>query len=57
MTPRGRMQATIDEHAAIVEGILIGDAHKARTAMEAHLSQMTVLVEKFAAERPEMFSA
>ena len=56
MTPRGRMQATIDEHAAIVEGILIRDAGKARTAMEAHLSQMTVLVEKFAAERPEMFS-
>jgi DNA-binding GntR family transcriptional regulator len=56
MTPRGRMQATVDEHAAIVKGILVGDAGKARTAMEAHLSQMTVLVEKFAAERPEMFS-
>ena len=50
------MQATLAEHAAIVEGILIGDAEKARSAMEAHLAQVTDLVEKFAAERPEMFS-
>ena len=50
------MRATLAEHAAIVEGILIRDADKARSAMEAHLAQVTVLVEKFAAERPEMFS-
>jgi DNA-binding GntR family transcriptional regulator len=57
MTPAGRMQATIEEHAAIVEGILVGDAEKARAAMHAHLAQMTELVEKFAGERPELFSA
>ena len=57
MTPPGRMQATIEEHAAIVEGILVGDAEKARVAMQAHLAQMTELVEKFAGERPELFSA
>jgi DNA-binding GntR family transcriptional regulator len=56
MTPPGRMQATIEEHAAIVEGILAGDAEKAREAMQAHLAQMTDLVEKFAGERPELFS-
>jgi GntR family transcriptional regulator, rspAB operon transcriptional repressor len=56
MTPAGRMQATIEEHAAIVEGILVGDAEKARVAMQAHLAQMTELLEKFAGERPELFS-
>lgn len=56
MTPRGRMQATHAEHAAVVEGILSGEAEKARAAMEAHLAQMTDLVEKFAEERPELFS-
>jgi GntR family transcriptional regulator, rspAB operon transcriptional repressor len=57
MTPPGRMKETIEEHAAIVDGILVGDGEKARVAMQAHLAQMTELVEKFAGERPELFSA
>ena len=57
LMPPGRMQQTLGEHAAIVEGILIRDAVKARSAMEAHLAKVTDLVEKFADERPELFSA
>ena len=56
MTPRGRMQATHAEHSAVVEGILTGNPERARAAMEAHLAQMTDLVEKFARDRPELFS-
>jgi DNA-binding GntR family transcriptional regulator len=56
MTPPGRMQATLAEHAAIVAGILNGDVERARAAMHAHLAQMNDLVEKFAGERPELFS-
>jgi GntR family transcriptional regulator, rspAB operon transcriptional repressor len=57
LMPPGRMQETIAEHAVIVEWILIGDADKARSAMKAHLAQVTDMVDKFAGERPELFSA
>jgi DNA-binding GntR family transcriptional regulator len=56
MTPPGRMQETLDEHARVVEAMRAGDAPRARAAMEAHLSQMTALVEAFAAARPELFT-
>jgi DNA-binding GntR family transcriptional regulator len=57
LMPPGRMRETLTEHAAIVEGILICDTEQARSAMEAHLAKVTDLVEKFAEERPELFSA
>lgn len=56
MTPAGRMQETLDEHARVVEAIRSGEAARARASMEAHLSQMTALVEAFAAARPELFT-
>jgi DNA-binding GntR family transcriptional regulator len=56
MTPPGRMQATIAEHAAVVAEIRTRDPEKARAAMAAHLAQMTEWVEKFALHRPELFS-
>ena len=57
MTPPGRMQATIAEHAAVVEGIESGEPARARAAMEAHMSAMTALFENFSRDRPELFSA
>lgn len=57
MTPPGRMQATIAEHEAIVEGIASGIPARARAAMEAHMSAMTELFENFSRQRPAMFSA
>jgi DNA-binding GntR family transcriptional regulator len=54
--PPGRMQATIAEHAAVVEEIRARDPEKARAAMAAHLARMTEWVEKFALQRPELFS-
>ena len=57
MTPPGRMQDTIREHEAVVAGIASGDPARARAAMEAHLAQMTALVDNFSRARPELFSA
>ena len=57
MTPHGRMQATIAEHRAVVEGVESPDPARARAAMEAHMSAMTALFENFSRQRPELFSA
>ena len=57
MTPHGRMQATIAEHRAVVEGVESADPARARAAMEAHMSAMTALFENFSRQRPELFSA
>jgi len=57
MAPAGRMQATIGEHRAVLEGVVSGDAARARAAMEDHLSAMASIFEDFARQRPELFSA
>lgn len=57
MTPAGRMQATIREHQAVVDGVAGADPVKARAAMEAHMAAMTALFENFSRVRPELFSA
>jgi DNA-binding GntR family transcriptional regulator len=56
MTPPGRMRATIAEHEAIARGVLEADPPRARGAMEAHMSEMTALIENFSRQRPELFS-
>lgn len=57
MAPAGRMQATIREHQAVLEGVVSGDAVKARSAMEDHMAAMTAMFEDFSRQRPELFSA
>jgi DNA-binding GntR family transcriptional regulator len=57
LAPPGRIHATIAEHRAIVESLRSRDAARARKAMEAHMSQFGAIVEEFARERPDLFTA
>ncbi len=56
MSPRGRLRAAFDEHAAIVAAVESGDAAGAREAMKRHLSMTGTLLETLARERPGLFS-
>ncbi|MGO9741554.1 MAG: GntR family transcriptional regulator [Roseiarcus sp.] len=56
MTPPGRMQQTLAEHAAIVEAIERGDAARARAAMEAHIDAVVDVFTSFTRARPELFT-
>jgi DNA-binding GntR family transcriptional regulator len=53
--PKGRMQATLQEHEDIAAAIVRGDAAGARAAMDRHLSAMSDNVEKFARDKPDLF--
>ena len=53
--PKGRMQATLQEHEAVTAAILRGDAAGARAAMDRHLNAMSETVETFAREKPDLF--
>ncbi len=53
--PKGRMQATLQEHEAVAAAILRGDAAGARAAMDRHLIAMSETVETFAREKPDLF--
>jgi DNA-binding GntR family transcriptional regulator len=57
MTPPGRMKTTVAEHEAIAAAIINADPPGARAAMEAHMMEMTALIENFSRRRPELFSA
>lgn len=51
----GRMQATLEEHKAIVAALEARDPQAARDATRHHLSQLIKLLEPLVAERPELF--
>jgi DNA-binding GntR family transcriptional regulator len=57
MAPAGRINATIAEHAAIIEGLQSRDPTSARQAMECHMNEFGAIFDNFARERPELFSA
>ena len=52
----GRVEDTVDEHKAIIAALEAGDPEAARAATQAHLGKLVTLIERLAAERPEMFS-
>lgn len=51
----GRVQATLEEHRAIIEAIAAHDPEAARHATQAHLRQLLVYLEPLERERPELF--
>ena len=55
LTPR-RLEVTIAEHQAILDGILAGDAQRAAGAMRAHIDSVMAELIAFAAERTELFA-
>ena len=57
LSPPGRIEATISEHKAVLEGVLSGDPERARRAMETHMSMFGAIVENFSKTRPDLFSA
>ena len=57
LSPPGRVEATIAEHKAVLEGVLSGDPERARRAMETHMSMFGAIVENFSKTRPDLFSA
>ena len=56
ISPSGRMNETLREHARIVEAVEAGDASCAREAMKRHLRATGALLETVARERPGLFS-
>ena len=57
LAPAGRINATIAEHAAIIEGLQGRDPAVARRSMEAHMNEFIAICDNFARERPDLFSA
>ncbi|MCZ4291304.1 GntR family transcriptional regulator [Hoeflea alexandrii] len=53
----GRMQATLEEHKAIVAALEARDPEAARKATRHHLSQLILLLEPLVIERPELFTS
>ncbi len=51
----GRVEATLEEHRAIIEALVAGDAQAARKATRQHLRQLLRLVEPLEKERPDLF--
>jgi DNA-binding GntR family transcriptional regulator len=51
----GRVQATLDEHRAIVEALGAHDPEAARAATRRHLRQLLTLIEPLEAAHPELF--
>jgi DNA-binding GntR family transcriptional regulator len=52
----GRIGETLEEHRAVLAAVEGGDPEAARGAMRAHLRQLVTRLERFATERPELFS-
>lgn len=46
----------VEQHRQIAEAIRVGDAERAKQAVEAHLMEVLVSLPKIAAERPELFA-
>jgi DNA-binding GntR family transcriptional regulator len=57
MAPPGRINATVAEHAAIVESLESRDPARARQSMETHMTEFGAIFDNFARERPDLFSA
>ena len=57
MSPPGRIHATIAEHFAIVDSLRSGDPARARRSMETHMAAFGAILDNFARERPDLFSA
>jgi DNA-binding GntR family transcriptional regulator len=55
LTPR-RLEVTISEHQAILDGIMAGDAPRASAAMRAHIDSVIAELIAFAAEHSELFA-
>lgn len=51
----GRIEATLNEHRAIVAALEIRDAQAAREATKHHLRQLIKLLEPLVDQRPELF--
>lgn len=51
-----RLELTVAEHRAIVQGIEAGDCEAAARAMHAHLDAVLAELESFARQRPELFA-
>ncbi len=52
----GRIGETLEEHRAVLAAVEGGDPEAARGAMRAHLRRLVTRLERFATERPELFS-
>jgi len=55
LTPR-RLEVTIAEHQAIMDGIVAGDAQRAAQAMRAHIDSVMAELIAFAADHSELFA-
>jgi DNA-binding GntR family transcriptional regulator len=55
LTPR-RLEVTIAEHQAILDGIAAGDAQRAAMAMRAHIDSVIAELLAFAVDRTELFA-
>jgi GntR family transcriptional regulator, rspAB operon transcriptional repressor len=56
MSTRGQLCASLDEHTAIADAIVGGDARAAREAMKHHLSTTGARLETLAKQQPALFS-
>lgn len=52
---RGRVEATLEEHRAILAAIEARDAQAARAATRAHLGKLIAILEPLARSRPDLF--
>jgi DNA-binding GntR family transcriptional regulator len=52
----GRIEATLSEHAAIVDALAANDPGAAREAMRHHLGQLTTYLAPLESEYPELFT-
>lgn len=55
LTPR-RLSVTLNEHQAILDGILAGDGKRAAAAMRAHIDSVMAELIAFATEHAELFA-
>lgn len=55
LTPR-RLEVTLAEHRAILDGIIAGDAQRAAMAMRAHVDSVMAELIAFAKEHPSLFA-
>ncbi|MFY8030578.1 MAG: GntR family transcriptional regulator [Devosia sp.] len=55
LTPR-RLEMTLSEHRAIMDGIVAGDAPRASAAMRAHIDSVMAELITFAADHAELFA-
>jgi GntR family transcriptional regulator, rspAB operon transcriptional repressor len=55
LSPR-RLELTMAEHRAILDGIISGDSHHAASAMRAHIDSVMGELLAFAGDKPEIFA-